>query len=83
MHGINNMLVSMLPPFFAKYDNVSTASGIINSCTYIGSAISTYGIAVLTENLGWDFTIGIWCIIAIAGTAICLACAKQWQKDNM
>ena len=83
MHGINAMLVSMIPPFFAKYGNVSTASGVINSCTYIGSAISTYGIAVLTENMGWNYTIGIWSIIATAGTVICLACIKGWKKEYM
>lgn len=83
MHGINNMLVSMLPPFFAKYGNVSTASGVINSCTYIGSAISTYGIAVLTENLGWNFTIGMWSIIALMGTVICFMCINGWKKNYM
>ena len=83
MHGINNMLVSMIPPFFAKYGNVSTASGVINSCTYIGSAISTYGIAVLTENMGWNYTIGIWSIIATLGTVICFVCIRPWQKEYM
>ncbi|MBR4879692.1 MAG: MFS transporter [Clostridia bacterium] len=83
MHGINNMLVSMIPPFFAKYGNVSTASGVINSCTYIGSAISTYGIAVLTENMGWNYTIGIWSIIATLGTIICFVCIRPWRKEYM
>lgn len=73
----------MLPPFFAKYGNVSTASGVINSCTYIGSAISTYGIAVLTENLGWNFTIGMWSIIALMGTVICFMCINGWKKNYM
>ena len=57
MHGVNLMLVCMIPPYFKKYGNVSTASGIINACTYVGSAISTYGIAVLSDKIGWNFTV--------------------------
>lgn len=80
MHGVNLILICMIPPFFKKYGNVSTASGILNSCTYIGSAISTYGIAVLSESRGWSFTLLIWLMIALAGTAICLICVKPWAK---
>ncbi len=80
MHGVNLILICMIPPFFKKYGNVSTASGILNSCTYVGSAISTYGIAVLSENHGWSFTLLIWLLIAVAGTIICLICIKPWAK---
>ncbi|MBQ7794053.1 MAG: MFS transporter [Clostridia bacterium] len=80
MHGVNLMLICMIPPFFKKYGNVSTVSGVLNSCTYIGSAISTYGIAVLSEKLGWEYTLLIWLLIAIAGTVICLVCTKPWKK---
>lgn len=80
MHGVNLILICMIPPFFKKYGNVSTASGVLNSCTYIGSAASSYGIAVLSENMGWHFTIFVWFIIAALGTAICLFAAKPWAK---
>ena len=80
MHGVNLMLICMIPPAFEKYGKVSTISGIINSCTYIGSAISSYGIAVLSEQMGWTFTIFVWFAIALAGTIICFACAKPWKK---
>ena len=79
MHGVNLILICMIPPFFKKYGNVSTVSGILNSCTYVGSAVSTYGIAVLSEKLGWHYTIFIWLVIAVAGTVICLACTKAWR----
>lgn len=79
MHGVNLILICMIPPFFKSQGNVSTVSGILNSCTYIGSAISTYGIAVLSENIGWSNTLLVWLMIAFFGTAICIACVKPWK----
>lgn len=81
MHGVNLMLISMIPPFFQKYGNVSTASGMLNACTYIGSAVSTYGIAVLSETAGWGITVLMWIGIAVAGTVLCLLCIKPWSRE--
>lgn len=80
MHGVNLMLVCMVPQFFEKSGKVSTVSGVINSCTYIGSAISTYGIAFLSEKMGWGFTLISWIAIAVLGTVICIICVKPWSK---
>ena len=80
MHGVNLILICMVPQYFQNTGKVSTVSGILNSCTYIGSAISTYGIAVLSEQYGWNFTIFIWLLIAIGGTVTCLLCVKPWIK---
>ena len=79
MHGVNLLLICMIPPFFKSQRNVSTVSGILNSCTYIGSAISTYGIAVLSENIGWSNTLLVWLMIAIIGTLICAICTNPWK----
>ncbi len=80
MHSVNLILVCMLPNFFEHTGKVSTASGVLNSCTYIGSAVSTYGIAVLSDMFGWGATISIWLAIAVGGTAICFVLKKPWQK---
>ena len=80
MHGVNYLLVCMIPAYFKKYKNVSTASGVINSCTYIGSALSTYGIAFISERLGWSFTIITWIVIGLLGSALCLISTKGWEK---
>jgi len=82
MHGVNLMLITMLPPFFKKYGNVSTASGVLNACTYLGSALSTYGIAVLSEAYGWQLTLWSWVAIALVGTALCLLCIRPWKKEH-
>ncbi len=83
MHGVNLILICMIPPFFKKYGSTATVSGVLNSCTYIGSAISTYGIAVLSKNYGWSVTLVIWLAIAALGTLLCFISAKPWKKHHM
>lgn len=80
MHGVNLILICMLPSFFKEGGNVSTVSGVLNSCTYVGSALSTYGIALLSENYGWGFTLTTWLVIGALGFVICMLCAKPWGK---
>ena len=80
MHGVNLLLIQMLPPYFAKSGYVSTASGVLNTCTYIGSAVSTYGIALLSEKAGWGATLTCWTLVAVLGTAICLLSIRPWKK---
>lgn len=82
MHGVNLMLICMLPPFFKGSGQASTVSGILNSFVYIGSAISTYGIALISKNFGWQSTLLIWAAVAALGTLICFASAKAWQKHT-
>lgn len=82
MHGVNLILVCMIPPFFKKYGHVSTVSGVLNACTYIGSAISSYGIALLAETKGWHITIFVWFVVAALGTAVCLLCTRPWRKEH-
>lgn len=81
MHGVNLILICMVPPFFKRSGNVSTASGVLNSCTYIGSALSTYGIAGLSQSLGWGPTLLIWVGIAAAGGILCLVCIRPWNRQ--
>lgn len=82
MHGVNLMLITHVPKRFKKYGNISTISGAINSCTYVGSAIFTYGVAVLAEQIGWRWTVGVWAIIAALGTICCLIATKPWKRFN-
>ncbi len=80
MHGVNLMLIAMVPPFFKSSGNVSTVSGVLNSCTYIGSALFTYGISILSVHIGWRLTLVSWIAICAAGSVLCLVCVKLWKK---
>ena len=85
MHAVNLMLISTIPPYFRKYGAVSTASGVLNACTYTGSAVSTYGIAILSDKKGWGFTLWLWMLIAACAAVLCLismhAFKKKFQED--
>lgn len=81
MHGVNLMLISMIPNYFKRYGLTGTASGVLNSCTYVGSAISTYGVAVLSREMGWKPTILIWIAIAVMGTVLCLCSIGSFKKQ--
>ena len=78
MHGVNLILVCMIPAHFARFGRVSFISGLINSCTYLGAAISTYGIAVFTDFFGWNKTIVLWSVVAFVGAFVCVAISKKW-----
>lgn len=80
MHGVNLILVCMTPAYFGRYGKVSFVSGLINSSTYVGAAISTYGIALFTEGFGWNKTIMLWACVATLGTLICVGVARKWTK---
>lgn len=82
MHGVNLMLICMIPPVFKARGNISTVSGILNSCTYVGSAIFTYGIALISQMAGWSVTLIIWLAIALLGTITCVICIKPWSKQQ-
>ena len=80
MHGVNLILICMLPAFFRDTGKVSTISGVLNACTYVGSALSTYGTALLTEEFGWSVTLVLWVGIATVGMMICFALMGAWKR---
>lgn len=80
MHGVNLLLVCVVPARFKKYGNVSFMSGLLNFCTYVGSASATYAIAKIAEKYNWSVTIMIWCVIASLGAIVCFTQIGRWKK---
>ncbi|MBQ8576223.1 MAG: MFS transporter [Clostridia bacterium] len=83
MHGINLILVCFLPAALADDGNVSTLSGVLNFMTYVGSAASTYGFALLSENYGWGGTVSSWLAITVLGTLACAVCNVATKKIKL
>lgn len=80
MHGVNLILICMLPSSFSRFGNVSFVSGLLNFCTYVGSAASTYGMARITEVFGWSWTLISWIAITLACTLFCVVCIRKWKR---
>ncbi len=73
MHGINLMLVCDLPGRFAATGKVSLISGVLNACTYVGSALSTYCFALIAQTAGWRVTVLCWAAVCVVGVLSCFA----------
>ncbi len=80
MHAVNFLLISCVPGRFASYGRSSTVSGLTNACIYIGAAASMYGIAVISEVLGWSATVVSWIIIAAAGIVLAVFAYRKYTK---
>lgn len=78
MHGINFLIIGLVPKRFSRYGNVGTISGLLNSFIYVGSSLSIWGIARVAELWGWQTTIAVWGIAAAAGIGLCLSVTRQW-----
>ncbi|MDD4681089.1 MAG: MFS transporter [Clostridia bacterium] len=79
MNGTNLLLIGFVPRNYAKLGIVSLVSGVLNSCTYLGAAISTYGIAVVSDRFGWTATIFLWSATALCGSILCYLNIKKWE----
>lgn len=77
MMAVNTLFVNLLPLHFEKEGRVSTVSGFLNAMAYLGCAISTYGIGVLVQHMGWQVTIFGWLAMTAAALAVCFALRKQ------
>ena len=80
MHGVNLMLICNLPSRFARTGKVSLISGVLNACTYVGSAISAYGFALVAQAFGWRVTVLCWAGIAALGLVLCIIGGKKTKR---
>ena len=80
MHGMNLILICMLPASFIRFGRVSMITGMLNFGTYIGSAISTYGMGKISDLFGWNAVIVSWIIIAALAAVFCFVCVGKWKK---
>ena len=80
MYGVNMILIGMTPAYFRDTGNVSTISGILNACVYIGSALSTYGFSRLSEIAGWNAVTLLWLGLSVICVLLCLVCTPLWKR---
>lgn len=78
MHACNFLLISCLPGRFASVGRAAGASGFCNACVYVGAAVSTYGIALISDIIGWGGAIGAWLAMALVGLLLCALALKRY-----
>ena len=78
--AMNHLLMTLIPVHFAKFGRASTVGGIFNCCTYIGSAISTYGFGAVSEKFGWTATVVFWIILGVIGVAACALPMRRYGR---
>lgn len=79
-HGVNMMYTSLVVPNFACYGRTSFVTGLINSCAYIGSAISTYGVALVSKYFGWGGTMVSLLLVSVSGILFALVSIPYLKK---
>ena len=80
-HAINFTYTSISVAKFERFGKTSFVTGAINSSVYIGSALSTYGIAKITEICGWSGTMLTWLIASILGLVVCIFTIKPFSRE--
>lgn len=63
MYAVNFIFISILPLGFKKYDCIGTASGILNSVAYLGTALSCFCLGgVLGKSVGRAYSACGWAL---------------------
>lgn len=80
-HAINFVYTSIAVSKFERFGKTSFITGAINSSVYIGSALSTYGIAAVTTHFGWSGTMITWFSASVIGLILCIVTISRFKKD--
>jgi OPA family glycerol-3-phosphate transporter-like MFS transporter len=82
INGVNTLQTCYIPAMYRSSQNMSFIVGLLNGATYIGSAVSIYLFAVISEIFGWSATVIGWVITAAAGLALTLCCREVLKRKN-
>lgn len=80
MLAVNTMFITLVPVRLQFTGRTSTLSGILNSATYIGSALSGYGVGWLLENMNWSTVFFSWITGLIVASILCIGFVRMWSK---
>ncbi len=54
VHGVNNVITSMVPIYLRDRVNSGKVAGILNGFAYVGSSISSFALGALADGNGWN-----------------------------
>ena len=79
-HCCNFFLISCLPGHFARYGRAATTSGFCNAFTYLGSAVSSYGIALIATHFDWKANVLSWAILSAVGVLCSVFSYRRYTR---
>lgn len=78
MHGVNNVVTSIAPLKMREKINPGKLAGILNGFCYLGSTISSYGLGMIADNMGWQ---SVFMLLLVLST-ICAVTGLLYRKNN-
>lgn len=68
----NSLITSIFPLFMRGKLNSGLIAGVLNGFCYLGSTLSTYGLAIIADQSGWTavFWTLFWCCVAVAAASV-------------
>ena len=68
----NSLITSIFPLFMRGKLNSGLIAGVLNGFSYVGSTLSTYGLALIADKSGWMavFWTLFWCCVAVVCAAV-------------
>ncbi len=69
-HGINNILLSIMPLTLRDKVNAGLLTGVLNGFCYLGSTISTYGIGKIADHFDWKTVIVVLLWVSVGVTVL-------------
>ncbi len=78
MHSVNNVVTSIAPLKMRDKINPGKIAGILNGFCYLGSTISSYGLGMIADNMGWQSVF----MLLLALCVICMAIGLLYRKNN-
>ena len=80
MLGANTMLLTFLPMRFAHVGRAATFTGMLDTVSYLSSAVSGTVNGNIIENSGWNTLILVWVGLALAGVTVSVLGTLKWRK---
>ena len=78
--GTNVILISFVPLQLTAMGLTSTIAGLTNAFTYLGSALSGWGLGWIAGRYGWGVVNWVLAGLCVLGCAICLAARPPWRR---
>lgn len=80
MAGANAILVSFVPLSFAKTGRAATVAGLTNAFTYLGGALSGWGLGWLAGAYGWNAANAGLLVLGWLGGLACFLARPAWRR---